>query len=91
MSISEIIRELTDPDLLFDKYFSEESLKDVFIDKFSRVSSKGLDRLSGPKLKNGNYEGILKIASSKCRSGAYRFSPYLEVLKTKKRTSARGL
>lgn len=85
MSISEIIRESTDPNLLFDKYFSEERLKDVFIDKFSRVSSKGLDRLSGPKFKNGNYEEILKIASSKCRSGDYRFSPYLEVLKTKKR------
>ncbi len=85
MTIVEIIREPTDPDSIFDKYFSEESLEKVFIDKFSRASSKGLDRLSGQEFKNRNYEEILRIASSKCIDGTYRFSPYLEVLKMKKR------
>lgn len=84
MTIAEIIKELTDPNLMFDKYFSEESLEKVFVDKFARASSRGLDRLSGLKFKD-NYKEILKIASSKCIDGTYRFSPYLEVLKMKKR------
>ncbi len=85
MTIAEIIRESKDPDLIFDEYFSEDSLKKVFIDKYSRASSKGLDRLSGQEFKNRNYEEVLRVASSKCRHGTYRFSPYLEVLKIKKR------
>lgn len=88
MDIIKVFKELNDHNLIFDRLFSPEVLEKVFIEKFSGSLSKGVDRLSGPRFKSGDYRNQLRIASEKCINGVYRFSPYLEVLKLKGRGKA---
>lgn len=71
---------------LFKLLFSPDALTRLFLEKFARSTGKGTDRLNGFQfaLRAG---GELEDASARCYSGAYRFAPYLEVLKTKGRSS----
>lgn len=76
--------QLTSAREIFEELFTVESLVEAFNEKFSTVSSKGIDRLNGFQfLDRAGKE--LKIASEKCFSETYRFSPYLEVLRVKGR------
>lgn len=72
------------PSDLFEHLFSANELMLVFETKFATSSGKGIDRLNGFQFARRAADE-LTVASRKCLDGSYRFSPYLEVLKTKGR------
>lgn len=69
---------------LFAALFSPASLETVFKEEFASTTGKGVDRLNGFQF-SMNAKSHLATASAKCLAGQYRFSPFLEVLKTKGR------
>lgn len=69
---------------LFNALFSTTTLEEVFKEEFGSTSAKGVDRLNGFRFAM-DAKSLLAIASAKCLAGRYRFSPFLEVLKTKGR------
>jgi RNA-directed DNA polymerase len=68
----------------FEELFKPAALVEVFQARFAESPSKGIDRLNGFQFA-GRAPTALAIASSKCLTGRYRFSPYLELLKIKGR------
>ena len=78
--------ELT-PSELFEHLFSPAELYRVFDERFANSSGKGIDRLNGFQF-GSRAVSEFTIASRKCLDGTFRFSPYLEVLKTKGRGKA---
>jgi RNA-directed DNA polymerase len=68
----------------FDTLFSAAALEAVFEEEFASTTGKGVDRLNGFQFAL-SAKVLLATASAKCLVGTYRFSPYLEVLKTKGR------
>lgn len=70
--------------ILFNALFAHTALEAVFKEQFASTQGKGVDRLNGFQFAV-NAKGHLAIASTKCIAGRYRFSPFLEVLKTKGR------
>ena len=75
---------VVDDTALFSALFSAAVLEAVFKEEFASTSGKGVDRLNGFQFA-GNAKVNLAAASTKCMTGKYRFSPFLEVLKTKGR------
>lgn len=75
---------LVDDTALFSALFSAAALEAVFKEEFASTSGKGVDRLNGFQF-SSNAKAHLATASTKCLTGKYRFSPFLEVLKTKGR------
>ncbi|MFG0787840.1 reverse transcriptase domain-containing protein [Delftia tsuruhatensis] len=73
-----------DDTMLFESLFSATALEAVFEEKFASTTGKGIDRLNGFQFAI-NAKALLANASAKCNFGTYRFSPFLEVLKTKGR------
>ncbi|SPS01525.1 reverse transcriptase domain-containing protein [Cupriavidus taiwanensis] len=73
-----------DDTILFGALFSAAALEAVFEDEFASTTSKGVDRLNGFQFAM-SAKVQLATASAKCLIGTYRFSPFLEVLKTKGR------
>lgn len=73
-----------DDSTLFGALFSAAALEAVFWEKFASTTGKGVDRLNGFQFAM-NAKVQLATASAKCLIGRYRFSPFLEVLKTKGR------
>lgn len=73
-----------DDSALFQQMFARDELVTVFKNDFAGSNCKGVDRLNGFQF-SLNAVGDLSIASAKCLAGIYRFSPFLEVLKTKGR------
>lgn len=69
---------------LFGDIFSATALETAFKEEFASTTGKGIDRLNGFQFAI-NANALLATASAKCLTGAYRFSPFLEVLKTKGR------
>lgn len=69
---------------LFDELFSSESLFKTFNEKFSNSGAKGIDRLNGMQYSLRAQRDLIKT-SEKCLNGSFRFSPYLEMLKSKGR------
>ena len=69
---------------LFDELFSPESLFKTFNEKFSNSGAKGIDRLNGMQYSLRAQRDLIKT-SEKCLNGSFRFSPYLEMLKSKGR------
>ena len=74
----------TDIPSVFAELFKPSALIDVFQVKFAESSTKGVDRINGFQFA-GRASAELTVASNKCLSGTYRFTPYLENLKTKGR------
>lgn len=70
--------------ILFRELFSPNALLDVYQGKFADTPSKGVDRLNGFQYSKQVVSDVV-VASKKCLSGTYRFSPYLENLKVKGR------
>lgn len=68
----------------FQNLMRTTELIDVFKSEFSKIQSKGVDRLNGFQFSD-RAEEHLDVASRKCLEGNYRFSPYLENLKLKGR------
>lgn len=75
---------LIDDSMLFAALFSAKALEAVFKEEFASTTGKGLDRLNGFQFASTAMVQ-LATASEKCLVGTYRFSPFLEVLKTKGR------
>lgn len=73
-----------DDAVLFGALFSATALETVFKEEFASTTGKGVDRLNGFQFET-RAKDQLATASAKCLIGAYRFSPFLEVLKTKGR------
>ncbi len=69
---------------LFGALFSAAALEMLFKEEFASTTSKGVDRLNGFQFAI-SAKVQLTTASAKCLIGKYRFSPFLEVLKTKGR------
>lgn len=69
---------------LFETLFSAAALTAVFKEEFASTNGKGVDRLNGFQFAISAHP-LLATASTKCLTGTYRFSPFLEVLKTKGR------
>ncbi|MFN1142469.1 reverse transcriptase domain-containing protein [Serratia quinivorans] len=67
---------------LFDELFSSENLLKTFNEKFSNSGAKGIDRLNGMQYSLRSQNDLIKT-SEKCLNGSFRFSPYLEMLKSK--------
>lgn len=80
---NEMIDHLS-PIELFAHLFSPTELLRAFEENFTQSSAKGVDRLNGFQFAK-RAAGEFNVASVKCLDGSYRFSPYLEVLKTKGR------
>lgn len=73
-----------DDTTLFGALFSAVALEEVFNEEFASTTGKGVDRLNGFQFEK-NAKAQLETVSAKCLNGSYRFSPFLEVLKTKGR------
>jgi len=73
-----------DDEVLFKHLFAPEALEAVFNDQFASTTGKGVDRLNGFQYAL-NAKKDLVVASAKIFNGQFRFSPFLEVLKTKGR------
>ena len=69
---------------LFAELFSAASLLETFNEKFIGSNAKGIDRLNGLQFSLRSVQE-LSVTSSKCLNGSFRFSPYLEKLKSKGR------
>jgi RNA-directed DNA polymerase len=70
----------------FEALMASTSLQEVFQDRFSASTGKGIDRLNGVQF-TLKRPSDLADASRKCLDGTFRFAPYLEVLKPKGRDS----
>lgn len=69
---------VVDDTALFSALFSAAVLEAVFKEEFASTSGKGVDRLNGFQFAS-NAKVNLAAASTKCMTGKYRFSPFLEV------------
>lgn len=69
---------------LFALMFSAPALLDIFEAEFKATTSKGIDRLNGFQF-SPHAEHEFYVIASKCVTGQYRFSPYLENLMSKGR------
>ena len=75
---------MIDDGVLFGHLFNPLTLLNVYTEHFSKSAGKGIDRRNGFQFSPFSM-AELTVASNKCLAGAYRFSPYLENLKTKGR------
>jgi retron-type reverse transcriptase len=64
--------------------FSYTNLESCFDKKVAKVKSKGIDKKSANSFKKDK-ENELKILEKKIQSGTFTFSPYLELLRVKRR------
>lgn len=69
---------------IFKAQFRLKALKKVYEEKISKKATRGIDRI-GIKGFNSIKTRELKIIYKKCNNGTYRFSPYVEKLKSKGR------
>lgn len=67
-----------------DKFLELNYLKELFNKKIKRSKSKGIDKISAEKFEE-DLDKHLNYIIDKFKSGAYNFSPYLELLKLKGR------
>lgn len=69
---------------IFDRFFDPLNLILEYLNKFKEANSKGIDRVNGHQFaKIAIHE--LNSASKKITNGTYKFTPYLELLKSKGR------
>ena len=69
---------------IFKKFFRQKIIKEFYEKKISRKATRGIDRI-GIKRFNHTKKQEFRIIYKKCNSGTYRFSPYVEKLKSKGR------
>jgi len=71
-------------DELFQKYFEQDYLHQIFINKVKHSHTRGIDRTDPYQFAIYSSEQI-RIIQKKCLEGTYKFSPYLENLHSKGR------
>ncbi len=81
---SELVEIQLTPYQLLRNYFRVSYLREIYEEKFQYSESKGIDRINGNQFKKQSKFNI-KVIHEKCLRGAYKFSPYLELLKSKGR------
>lgn len=64
--------------------FTIKSLKEIYSKKIKLNKTKGVDRLNGIQFERQSKQQI-KVIHEKCLAGTYKFSPYLELLRSKGR------
>lgn len=84
LSTVEAITARSDHDALFNFFFSPDALIGAFHEAFASTTGKGVDRINGFQFA-GRASQHLTVASAKIAHGKFRFSPFLEVLRTKSR------
>lgn len=84
IKIADTLLPILGDEALFQLLFSADFLEAAFREKFATTTGKGVDRLNGFQF-SGRSKVDLTIASEKILSGKFRFTPYLEVLRTKSR------
>jgi len=67
---------------IFKQRFKPKSVEKEVTRKFSLKDGKGIDKINIEKFEEKKSENV-KIISTKCLNGDYKFSPYLEKLKLK--------
>jgi RNA-directed DNA polymerase len=72
------------PYQLLVSHFRISYLNEISNTKIELSTARGIDRLSGAKFKT-QADKHIKIIHDKCSKGVYKFSPYLELLRTKGR------
>ncbi|MDJ0599514.1 MAG: reverse transcriptase domain-containing protein [Crocosphaera sp.] len=77
-----MIYEPLSDQLIWQEILTQASLKEILYVKLKRSKAKGIDRLNIDQFFNQSKQHIEHI-QSKCLQGNYRFSPYLENLKSK--------
>ncbi|WP_316683985.1 RNA-directed DNA polymerase [Ralstonia holmesii] len=84
--VSEVVSTAAtiDDEVLFNALFAPEALEVAFNEEFASTTGKGVDRLNGFQF-GLNARLDLTVASVKILNGRFRFSPFLEVLRTKGR------
>jgi retron-type reverse transcriptase len=75
-----------DMEEVFSRFFSAESLQEEFYRRHVNSTTRGVDRKNSSQFEVF-LASELSVASRKCLSGTYRFTPYLEQLKLKGRDS----
>lgn len=73
--------------LIFKQLFSADSLEQTFREHFQTTRTRGVDRLTGPQFARSSVIELARV-SEKVLGGAYKFTPYAEVLRTKGRGKA---
>lgn len=81
---SKLVEIQLTPYELLKKHFKVSYLEKIYEEKFQFSDSKGIDRINGDQFRKHSKFHI-KVVHEKCLQGAYKFSPYLELLKSKGR------
>lgn len=68
----------------FKKRFTKKKLSEIFLERLFEKSGKGIDGITSEKFKD-NLNEHLNVIIRKCRNGSYKFSKYMEFLKSKGR------
>lgn len=69
---------------ILSQYFTEKNIRNTYREKHSHKRCKGFDKVSHDHF-IANIDEEIYIIEKKCQAGSYRFTPYLECLKSKGR------
>ena len=71
----------------YDKYINESYLNEIFLTKYKNSTTRGLDRINSFDFYRKR-KSIIKKVIEKCGKKDFSFTPYLEILISKKRGKA---
>jgi retron-type reverse transcriptase len=80
--LEDFLFEDENPNSIFERLFSADALCACYADHFTLSRAKGIDRFNGASFKKIATES-LEASSKKCISGKFKFSPYLQHLRSK--------
>lgn len=72
------------PEQILTSLCQIDSLNKIYEEKFKHNTTKGIDRINGSQFEK-QAQSQIQVIHDKCLSGTYKFSPYLELLKSKGR------
>ncbi|WP_044209483.1 reverse transcriptase domain-containing protein [Coleofasciculus chthonoplastes] len=72
------------PEQILTSLCEIDSLNKIYEEKFKYNTTKGIDRINGSQFEK-QAQSQIQVIHDKCLSGTYKFSPYLELLKSKGR------
>ena len=72
------------PEQILNSLCEIDSLNEIYEEKFKYNTTKGIDRINGSQFEK-QAQSQIQVIHDKCLNGIYKFSPYLELLKSKGR------
>lgn len=72
------------PEQILTSLCEIDSLNEIYKEKFKYNETKGIDRINGSQFEK-QAQSHIQVIHDKCLNGTYKFSPYLELLKSKGR------